>query len=105
MRSFSFPTGFGSAGGACDLALYAMAFLAACESWVRGGLVGTWSDLARGAFYSALVPAIFLIAAAGRVERRLERMPPEAAKRFRKAFPVAFTAPAIAAMAAEMPRG
>jgi glucan phosphoethanolaminetransferase (alkaline phosphatase superfamily) len=91
---------------ACSLALYAMAFLAAFRSWMRGGSTGTWSDLARGAFYSALASTIFFIAAAvaGWVERRLERASPEAAKRFQKAFLIAFIASAIAAMAAEMLR-
>jgi len=87
---------------ACGLALYALAALAAARSWMGGGLAETWSGLARGAFCSALAvttsSAAFAIAAL--VGRRLERTSPENARRFEKAFLIAFIASAIAAMVA-----
>lgn len=84
----------------CTGALFAMASLAAVKSRMDGGLVETWSDLARGAFYSALSSLIILAGAAAGwwVERKLERMSPERAKRFEKAFLLAFISAAIAAM-------
>jgi glucan phosphoethanolaminetransferase (alkaline phosphatase superfamily) len=85
---------------ACTGALALLALLASLKSRMGGGLAETWSELARGALYSALSTLIILAGAAAGwwVERRLERMPPEMAKRFQKAFLIAFVASAIAAM-------
>jgi glucan phosphoethanolaminetransferase (alkaline phosphatase superfamily) len=91
---------------ACGLALYVLAALAAVRSWMGGGLAETWSGLARGAFYSALAvttsSAAFAIAVL--VGRRLERMSPESARRFEKAFLIAFIVSAIAMMAMKILR-
>jgi glucan phosphoethanolaminetransferase (alkaline phosphatase superfamily) len=85
---------------ACVGALFAMTLLATLKSWMGGGLVETWSKLARGAFYSALSSLTVLAGAAAGwwVERKLERVSPEAAKRFEKAFLIAFIVSAITAM-------
>jgi glucan phosphoethanolaminetransferase (alkaline phosphatase superfamily) len=85
---------------ACTGALALLALLATLKSRMGGGLAETWSDLARGAFYSALTSFIILAGAAAGwwVERKLERMSPENAKRFEKAFLIAFIMSAITAM-------
>jgi len=85
---------------ACNIALYALALFAALKGWMGSELARTWSDLARGAFYSALAATILITSfvIAGWVERWLERMSPENAKRFQKAFLIAFIASTIAAL-------
>lgn len=91
---------------ACGLALYVLAALAAARSWMGGGLAETWSGLARGAFYSAFAvttsSAAFAIAML--VGRRLERTSPENARRFKKAFLIAFIASTIAMIAMKILR-
>ena len=85
---------------ACTGALALLALLAALKSRMGGGPVETWSELARGALDSALASLIILAGAAAGwwVERKLERMSPENAKRFEKAFLIAFIVSAVIAM-------
>jgi glucan phosphoethanolaminetransferase (alkaline phosphatase superfamily) len=85
---------------ACTGALALLALLAALKSRMGGGLAETWSYHARGALYLALSTLIILAGkvAGWWVERKLERMSPENAKRFEKAFLIAFIVSAITAM-------